>query len=85
MKLLTLIAYLAAVLLSGCSGLIGNVSRPDSLTPEQIKAYNEAGLDVYMCGTIGGPPPSGNITWLTAPKGSKLAVKFSHNCQVMMQ
>ena len=76
---------LAMLVLSGCAGLIGNVSRPDSLTPAEIQAYKDAGVDIYSCMTIGGPPPTGQVTIITVPKGMELPVKFLPNCQAMMQ
>ena len=80
-----MLLIVSLLFVSGCAGLIGNVSRPDNLSPEQIRAYNEAGLDVYGCFQIGGPPPAGNTTWITIPKGSKSNVKFLPNCTVQMQ
>ena len=68
----------------GCAGMLGNVSRPDNLTPEQIRAYNEAGMDLYGCFQVGGPPPAGSTTWITMPKGKDVSIKFLPNCMVQM-
>ena len=78
-------ALLLAILLSanGCSGFLIHqaVKAGDQLTPEQIKAYNDVGLDVWSCGTISGPPPSGAFTWITVPKG-KGSVVFGEGCRL---
>lgn len=74
---------LALLSLNGCSGLlIHQAMKTDGLTPEQIKAYNEVGMDVYSCLTVSGPPPMGMGTWITVPKG-KGNVVFGEGCRVV--
>ena len=65
------------------SCIITSLTRPDNLTPEQIKAYGDAGYDVYGCFKISGPPPIGGLTILTFPKGTKTILSFSSNCELL--
>ena len=50
---------------------------------EQIKALREQNMDVYICFTLGGPPPIGNITIIAIPKGSKPNFAYSSNCGLL--
>jgi len=70
--------------ISGCAAqLIGNaLGQGQTLTPDQIKAYNEVGSSVYGCFQIGGPPPAGNTQWVVVPKGGQ-APKFGDNCHIL--
>ncbi len=79
MKLSTVIVAVAALLTPGC--ILSSMSRPDNLTPEQIKAYNESGFDVYGCFQLAGPPPAGGLTYFVVPKGKQLTVGWANNCQ----
>ena len=85
MKHIILAAMLALLLaLNGCAAqLIGNaIGQGQNLTPEQIKAYNEIGANVYGCFQIGGPPPAGNTQWVVVPKDGA-APKFGDNCHIV--
>ncbi len=78
--------FLGALLLlinTGCSGLLIHqaIRAGDQLSPEQVKAMNDVGLDVWSCGTVSGPPPSGAFTWITIPKGKGVVV-FGEGCRL---
>ena len=82
MKYITImIGMLLAVILSisGCAPFIASKEAKD-MTPEQIKAYNEQGLDVYQCLNISGPPPNGGYTLILVPKKAKIDLAFASNC-----
>lgn len=69
MKKLLLIAV--ALLISGCSPLERaqrNLTEGQSLTPEQIAAYDAAGIALFVCLQVNGPPPGGSGTIITVPK-----------------
>ena len=87
MKDFVLGSLLACVLsLTGCTGmLIGNaLQQGQNLTPEQIKAYNDVGANVYGCFQIGGPPPAGNTQWIVIPKGSNAPLpRFGDMCHLI--
>lgn len=70
------------LLLSGCTVL--GALRPSRLTPDQIKAYHDANVDIYTCFKVSGPPPSGGLTILTVPKGVPTVVAFQGNCDLHM-
>ena len=76
---------LAACLLSGCTSMLtGNsLDQSETLTPEQIEAYNKAGVKVFSCVTIKGPPPGGVAVRITVPRESPYMPKFGDNCQVL--
>jgi len=76
---------LAACLLSGCTSMLtGNsLDQSETLTPEQIEAYNKAGVKVFSCVTIKGPPPGGVAVRITVPRESAYMPKFGDNCQVL--
>lgn len=78
-------AMLLAVLLavSGCAPLL-TAKEAHNMTPEQIKAYAEQGLDVYQCLNIAGPPPAGGFTFVMVPKGAKFEVAFGSNCSLLV-
>lgn len=81
-------AILLAVMLSatGCTGmLIGNaLQQGQNLTPEQIKAYNDVGVNIYGCFQIGGPAPAGNTQWLFISKSSTAPLpKFGDGCHIV--
>ena len=80
MKKLTLIL---AFLLVGCAPFLAAKEAKD-MTPEQIKAYGEQGMDVYQCINIAGPPPMGGVTFLIVPKHAKAEVSFASNCQLLV-
>lgn len=73
---------IALVMLAGCAPFLAAKEAKD-MTPEQIKAYGEQGMDVYQCINIAGPPPMGGVTVLVVPKHAKAEVMFSSNCQLM--
>lgn len=77
----------ASLLLSGCTGmLIGNaLNQGQNLTPDQVKAYNDVGQNVYGCLNISGPPPIGGATWLFFPKSETPNVSFLPNCMIQMK
>lgn len=86
MKPITYAALLAVMLsASSCTSmLIGNaLNQGKDLTPEQIKAYNEVGANVFSCLTVKGPPPAGATVIITTPKSSSFTPKFGDNCQVI--
>ena len=66
----------------GCTPFL-TAKEAATLTPEQIKAYNEQGLDVYQCLNVSGPPPTGGFTLVLVPKGAKLEVAFASNCNLL--
>lgn len=85
MKRFLLIA-LFALSLPGCSGfyLINSaLGKGENLTPDQIKAYQATGSDVYGCFQIGGPPPAGNTNWIIIPKNAPKKPAFGDNCHVL--
>lgn len=62
---------LAALGFNGCSPLERaqrNLTEGQSLTPEQIAAYDAAGISLFICLQVNGPPPGGSGTIITAPK-----------------
>jgi len=75
--------FFLLLLLFQSSCIMAALSRPDNLTAEQIKAYNDVGYDVYGCFKISGPPPIGGLTILTLPKGKKSNLSFSPNCELL--
>jgi hypothetical protein len=66
----------------GCAPFL-TAKEAATLTPEQIKAYNEQGLDVYQCLNVSGPPPTGGFTSVLVPKGAKFEVAFASNCNLL--
>jgi hypothetical protein len=69
--------------LPGCSGiLLSHAQTPESLSPAQIKAYNDVGLDLYLCFNLGGPPPVGATAFFLWPKSKDFAPVFGPNCQI---
>jgi hypothetical protein len=80
-----LIASFLSLTAPGCAAaLIGKaLDKDQTLTAEQIKAYNDVGSAVYGCFQIGGPPPAGNTVWIVAPKGVTMTFKFGDNCHVL--
>lgn len=73
-----------AWLLASCGGfLLSQVTHPERMTPEQIAAYEKLNKDVYVCFTLGGPPPIGGTTWIVVPKDSKPNLSFGSNCQLI--
>jgi len=72
-------------LLPGCTlRLIDNaLDHGESLTPEQIEAYNKVGSKVFSCLTIKGPPAGGVTVIITVPKESVYLPKFGDDCRVM--
>ena len=84
--IVTLILFSIIIISQSCTTmLIGQALNKDQqLSAEQIKAYNEVGLDVYMCFTLGGPPPMGNMTIITVPKNKAIApISYSSNCSIL--
>lgn len=70
--------------LPGCTlAMLHQIDRGQALTPEQIKAYEDAGFDVYGCFMLTGPPPLGSTSWLVVPKGSKVSFKFGDGCRLL--
>lgn len=88
-----MIAFLLACLLSldGCAGILLTTAMnhpEDILPPEQIRAYNEVGYNVYGCITIGGPPPAGNALFIIVPKTGVVTPtlpRFSDGCHLLSQ
>ena len=68
-------------LTQGCA--LYMVTHPERFTPEQIKAYQEVGQNVFWCFQIAGPPPVGGTTILVLPKTVKPDFAFSGSCQLM--
>lgn len=72
------------LLLQGCAfNLLRKVTQPEDITPEQIRAYNEVGLDVFMCFQISGPPPGGAMTMFLWPKNKPMSQMFGVSCQII--
>lgn len=77
-------ALVAAALLQGCAfNLLRKVTQPEDITPDQIRAYNEVGLDVFMCFQISGPPPGGAMTMFLWPKNKPMGQQFGVSCQII--
>lgn len=81
-----MIGVLALVILlgiwfSGCALVQAQTYR--DLSPEQIRAINETGGQVYSCLSFGGPPPVGKTVFIVVPKGQPLPVTFGSNCEVI--
>ena len=74
-----------ALLFSGCGviALDRAIGQGQNLTPEQIKAYRDANVDVYGCFQLAGPPPAGATIWLLLPKGAPVTFKFGDNCHLV--
>lgn len=72
-----------ALMIGGCAPFLAAKEAKD-MTPEQIKAYGEQGMDVYQCMNINGPPPNGGVTLLIIPKNAKADIAFSSNCSLLM-
>lgn len=69
---------------NGCAfNLLRKVTQPEDITPEQIRAYNEVGLDVFMCFQISGPPPGGAMTMFLWPKNKPMHQMFGVSCQII--
>lgn len=87
--MVALSALLVALLsLPGCAGIImgSAAARGDVLSPEQIKAYDETGMNVYGCVSLGGPPPAGNSVWIVAPKTAVVPMpRFGDGCHIQNQ
>ena len=79
------IVIIAAFYLNGCQAMGLMPEQPGDLTPEQIKAYSDAGSKVYKCFTLAGPPPAGGVGAVILPKEDKSTVKFLPGCHISMQ
>lgn len=79
MKTLILIFTL---FLSGCLLTTDRMNAAKDLTPEQIKALNEAGHSVFSCIIIGGPPVGGRTLFLIIPNNRLSTVNLSPDCQL---
>ena len=71
--------YLLLLLLCGCAL---TPLQADRMTPDQIKAYSDANEDVYLCGSVLGPPPNGAVMFLVVPKGAAMNIQLSPTCQI---
>jgi len=79
----SLVSLLMVVILaSGCALL--NPTQAAQMTPDQIKAYQSANMDVIVCLNVGGPPPAGNAVFMVLPKGAQLPV-FGDGCHIVPQ
>lgn len=80
----TFCCLLFLLLVQGCAfNLLRKVTQPEDITPEQIRAYNEVGLDVFMCFQISGPPPGGAMTMFLWPKNKPMSQMFGVSCQII--
>lgn len=80
------ILLLVLAFAQGCVlGSFSQMSKSETLSPEQIKAYRDANIDVYGCFTLMGPPPAGGTTWILVPKGSNNVVTFLPTCMIQMR
>jgi hypothetical protein len=74
-------AMFLALALSGCSLIMAK--QYQEMTPEQIKSLQDAGMDVYSCITVAGPPPSGKFVYVWVPRlDKKPDVRFGENCAI---
>ena len=77
----------AAMGLFGCvlSSLTSTVTADNiqQLSPEQIKALQAAGQDVYACIFVAGPPPAGRIQYIVIPHGAAFTARFANQCEVV--
>lgn len=76
-------AVLISALLTGCTAMMMGNPNAQNLTPDQVKAYQDAGQDTYGCIKIGGPPPAGNTIWLVVPHGVKVDFKIGDDCHIL--
>lgn len=76
------ILFLCGLALPGC--MLSTLGDRD-LSPAKIRALREADMNVYGCFQLGGPPPSGNTTWIVYPKDQPAPVLFLPNCVVQMK
>jgi hypothetical protein len=76
-------ALFLAWAINGCSPLERAqqaLATGQTLTPEQIQAYDAAGMAVVGCLGINGPPPAGSGSLLVVPKTAAGSIKFSADC-----
>lgn len=79
-------ALVVALLLQGCAfNLLRRVAHPEDLSPAQIKAYNEVGLDVFLCFQMSGPPPIGAMTFFLWPNNKPMNQSFGVSCQILQR
>jgi len=78
------ILFIASLFLPGCMlATLGQVAQSQDLSPDQIRAYQEAGAQPYGCVGIGGPPPIGGLSWIFAPKDVRVIIKYGPQCQLL--
>ena len=83
-RLLAAVICLAFLACSGCMNLLGGLGTivPNSgAQAEQVKALQDANMDVYLCFQLGGPPPIGGVTVIGVPRGVKPSINWGGNCQ----
>lgn len=87
-----LVCFIAGLLviayfLTGCISALGGLGIPSQsdLTPAQIKAYKEAGQDVWTCLSVAGPPPAGRLIAIVVPQGTKPNITFGEGCNLHQQ
>ena len=72
------------MLLSGCAlHMIDKITRPEDLSPAQIKAFDEMGMATYACFVIGGPPVAGNMTMILWPRNQEFTQRFGPSCTII--
>jgi hypothetical protein len=67
--------------LAACGTTIGGVA--DNAAMETAKQMKDAGLDVYLCFNLSGPPPSGGFNVVGVPQGKTPDIRWGSNCQPM--
>ena len=81
MKRFSILLLCSVFVLTGCGP--GGLFLPNikDYTPEQLDALKELGWDAVRCANVKGPPPSGNVSTVTIPKGRNAKVVFT-GCDV---
>jgi hypothetical protein len=63
--------------------MIDRITKPEDLSPAQIKAFSEMGMTTYACFSIGGPPVGGNASIVLWPKNQPFTQQFGPNCTII--
>jgi hypothetical protein len=76
---------LLLVLLAACSPLGQVIQKTTAeelaqMTPEQVKAWSDAGLAWYACLQINGPPPAGSGSVILQPKALQTPIVWNNDC-----
>jgi hypothetical protein len=81
MKRFSNLLLCSVFVLTGCGP--GGLFLPNikDYTPEQLESFKDLGYDAVRCANVKGPPPSGNVSTVTIPKGRNAKVVFT-GCDV---